>query len=93
MHLPTIAIQHPSNPSKQAIINVDDYDEKVHVKWREGKNEVEDKPVAKPKPKLDTRFVSDAAEALARKHDLDPADIVGTGKGGRIAIRDVRALL
>ena len=46
-------------------------------------------PIAEPEPVDLGGFLSPAVRRFAREHGVDPEAVEGTGRGGRVTLRDI----
>ena len=97
-----VPIADPNKEGDYAIINESDFVEGEHTLWPhaipdigwEGEGTTAPAPVDPDPERIDNPvFGSPKAEALAAEHGIAPDDIVGTGKNGKILIRDVEAVI
>ena len=86
---PTVKIVNPRKPGDYRLINESDYDPDVDTLWEDSES-----PMPDPAPGIQSKaYGSEEAEALAAEHGLPTQAMTGTGHGGKILLRDVRAAI
>ena len=90
---PTVKIINPRKPGDYRLINESDYDPAVDTLWKDS-GEQPESPMPDPAPGIQSKaYGSEEAEALAAEHGLPTQAMTGTGHGGKILLRDVRAAI